>query len=107
MLQGALQLLHMRPMPLLAKRATFGCAGSVQTQINFDVLGGSLSSAQSPLAGVSKLWNMPAQYYLKDYAINGVRPGGLLTQTSTGSILHTWLSYKSIQSWLSAFLQRG
>lgn len=69
---------------MLAKRAAFGCAGSVQTQINFDILGASPSSAQSPLApAVTKLWNMPAQYYLKDYTINGVRPSCLPTQIQT------------------------
>jgi len=49
-------------------------AGSVQTQIAFDTSGASPVSAASPLPGVSKLWNLPAQYYLEDYNINGVCP---------------------------------
>ena len=87
----------------LAKWAAFGCAGSVQTQINFDILGASPSSAQSPLApAVTKLWNMPAQYYLKDYTINGVR---LPTQTQTGSWSHPWLSHRHIPSWFECILE--
>lgn len=79
----------------------------MQTQINFDTLGASPVSAQSPLApAVTKLWNMPAQYYLKDYAIGGVRPSCPPTQTQTESQLHPWLSYRPMQFNLSAF-QKG
>ena len=95
---------HIASCMLLAERAGFGCAGSVQTQINFDTLGASPVSAQSPLApAVTKLWNMPAQFYLKDYAINGVRPSCLPMQTQTESQLHPWLLHRTIQSGLSAF----
>ena len=60
--------------PRAEPRAPRPRAGSVQTQIAFDTSGASLVSAASPLPGVSKLWNLPAQYYLEDYNINGVRP---------------------------------
>lgn len=79
------------------------CAGSVATEVNFDVLGVSPVSAQSPLApAVTKLWNSPAPYYTQDYTINGVRwllgqqaapmagPGTPFTQNCT-SIAQPWL----------------
>jgi len=60
--------------PRAEPRAPRPRAGSVQTQIAFDTSGASPVSAASPLPGVSKLWNLPAQYYLEDYNINGVGP---------------------------------
>lgn len=42
--------------------------------MQFDVLGVSPVSAQSPLApAVTKLWNSPSPYYTQDFTINGVR----------------------------------
>lgn len=50
------------------------CAGSIPTEVNFDIRGVSPVSAQSPLApAVTKLWNSPNPYYMQDYTINGVR----------------------------------
>ena len=50
------------------------CAGSVATEVQFDVLGVSPVSALSPLApSVIKLWNSPNPYYMHDFSINGVR----------------------------------
>ena len=50
------------------------CAGSIPTEVSFDIRGVSPVSAQSPLApAVTKLWNSPNPYYMQDYTINGVR----------------------------------
>ena len=50
------------------------CAGSIPTEVNFDIRGVSPVSALSPLApAVTKLWNSPNPYYTQDYTINGVR----------------------------------
>ena len=49
-------------------------AGSIPTEVQFDVLGVSPVSAQSPLApAVTKLWNSPNPFYMQDFTINGVR----------------------------------
>jgi len=48
-------------------------AGSVATQIAYDTSNASPRNAASPLPGTTKLWNMPSQFYVRDYAVNGVR----------------------------------
>jgi len=45
----------------------------VATQIAYDTSNASPRNAASPLPGTTKLWNMPSQFYIRDYAVNGVR----------------------------------